>query len=102
VAGRAGAYGAMVAAAGSDDTPALQSCDVVCMSGGWSPVVHLTSHTGIKPRYEPAIAAFVPGGFAAGHFGAGAVMGSFGFVEAVRGGFEAGRRAAAHAGHDTP
>ena len=44
----------------------------------------------------------MPGGFAAGHFGAGAVIGSFGFVEAVRGGFEAGRRAAAHAGHDTP
>jgi methylglutamate dehydrogenase subunit C len=44
----------------------------------------------------------VPGGFAACHFGAGAVVGNFGFVEAVRGGFEAGRRAAAHAGHDTP
>ena len=102
VAGRAGAYGAMLAAVGSDDTPMLESCDVVCMSGGWSPVVHLTSHTGIKPRYDPAIAAFVPGGFAAGHFGAGAGIGSFGFVEAVRGGFEAGRRAAAHAGHDTP
>ena len=64
--------------------------------------VHLTSHTGIKPRYDAAIAAFVPGGFAAGQFGAGAVIGSFGFVEAVRGGFEAGRRAAAHAGHDAP
>jgi len=72
------------------------------MSGGWSPAVHLTSHGGIKPRYDPAIAAFVPGGFAAGQFGAGAVIGGFGFVEAVRGGFEAGRRAAAHAGHATP
>jgi heterotetrameric sarcosine oxidase alpha subunit len=102
VAGRGGVYGAMLAAADSDDTSALQSCDVVCMSGGWSPAVHLTSHTGIKPRYEPAIAAFVPGGFAAGHFGGGAVIGGFGFVEAVCGGFEAGRRAAAHAGHDTP
>src|SRR5882672_6614746 len=102
VAGRGGVYGAMLATAGSDDTPMLESCDVVCMSGGWSPAVHLTSHTGIKPRYDPAIAAFVPGGFAAGQFGAGAVIGSFGFVEAVRGGFEAGRRAAAHAGHETP
>src|SRR5262249_32053791 len=23
-------------------------CDVIAMSGGWSPAVHLTSHTGIK------------------------------------------------------
>jgi len=102
VAGRAGVYGAMLAGSGSAAVPALQSCDVVCMSGGWSPAVHLTSHGGIKPRYDPAIAAFVPGGFAAGQFGAGALVGGFGFVEAVRGGFEAGRRAAAHAGHDTP
>jgi sarcosine oxidase subunit alpha len=102
VAGRAGVYGAMLAAVGSDEVPTLQSCDVVCVSGGWSPAVHLTSHTGIRPRYDPAIAAFVPGGFAAGQFGAGAVVGGFGFVEAVRGGFEAGRRAAAHAGHDAP
>ncbi|MGH6959591.1 MAG: FAD-dependent oxidoreductase, partial [Dongiaceae bacterium] len=88
VAGRAGVYGARLAEVGSDAVPAVQSCDVVCMSGGWSPAVHLTSHGGIKPRYEPEIAAFVPGGFAAGQFGAGAVIGSFGFVEAVRGGFE--------------
>ena len=102
VAGRAGVWGAMLTAVGSDDAPVLESCDVVCMSGGWSPAVHLTSHGGIKPRYSPDIAAFVPGGFAAGQFGAGAVIGGFGFVEAVRGGFEAGRRAAGHAGHETP
>src|SRR5262249_49913664 len=102
VAGRTGVYGVMLADSGSAAVPAMQSCDVVCMSGGWSPAVHLTSHGGIKPRYDPAIAAFVPGGFAAGQFGAGAVIGSFGFAEAVRGGFEAGRRAAAHASHAAP
>ena len=48
------------------------------MSGGWSPAVHLTSHGGIKPVYDEKIAAFVPGGFAPTHFGAGAVMGDFG------------------------
>src|SRR5690606_34620531 len=30
-------------------------CDLVCMSGGWSPAVHLTSHGGIKPRYRDDI-----------------------------------------------
>ena len=39
-------------------------CDVLAMSGGWSPTVHLTSHGGIKPVYDEKIAAFVPGGFA--------------------------------------
>src|SRR5262249_38513399 len=64
VAGRGGVYGAHLADRGGVTVPVMQRCDVVCMSGGWSPAVHLPSHTGVKPRYEPAIAAFVPGGFA--------------------------------------
>jgi sarcosine oxidase subunit alpha len=75
-------------------------CDAVGMSGGWSPAVHLTSHTGIKPRYEETIAAIVPGGFAKGHFGAGAVMGTFGLASAVALGSAAGTSAAALAGFD--
>jgi methylglutamate dehydrogenase subunit C len=58
-------------------------CDAVGMAGGWSPVVHLSSHGGIKPRYDDAIAGFVPGGFPASHFGAGAMMGSFGLTAAI-------------------
>ena len=76
-----------------------RSCDVVCMSGGWSPAVHLTSHTGIKPRYREDIAAFVPGGLAEGHFAAGAVAGEFTSLAAVRDGVAAGLKAAEHAGH---
>ncbi len=59
-------------------------CDVLAMSGGWSPVVHLTSHGGIKPKYDEKIAAFVPGGFAQSHFGAGGVLGTFGVMAAMR------------------
>ena len=29
-------------------------CDVLGMSGGWNPAVHLTSHGGIKPTYDEA------------------------------------------------
>jgi methylglutamate dehydrogenase subunit C len=65
------------------------ACDAVGMSGGWSPAVHLTCHGGIKPVYDERIAAFVPGGFAAGQFAAGAVTGEMGFEAAVRGGAEA-------------
>lgn len=76
-------------------------CDAVCMSGGWSPALHLTSHGGIKPRYRDDIAAFVPGGYAAGHFGAGALAGSFDLATAIGEGAKAGAQAAAHAGHAT-
>jgi methylglutamate dehydrogenase subunit C len=65
-------------------------CDVLGMSGGWSPAVHLTSHGGIKPRYDAEIAAFVPGGFAPTHFGAGAINGTFG----LRAAFAEGEKAA--------
>jgi sarcosine oxidase subunit alpha len=37
--------------------------DVIGMSGGWTPTVHLTSHRNVKPHYDPAIACFVPGRF---------------------------------------
>jgi len=74
------------------------SCDVLGVSGGWSPAVHITSHNGIKPIYDERIAAFVPGGFAKTHFGAGAVMGTFGVKAAIGDGSAAGAKAAAVAG----
>lgn len=73
-------------------------CDALGVAGGWSPVVHLSSHGGIKPGYDAAVAAFVPGGFAAGHFGAGAVMGNFGFASVIAAGSAAGAAAASFVG----
>ena len=73
-------------------------CDALGMSGGWSPALHLTSHGGIRPRFEERIAAFVPGEFAPGHFGAGAVIGTFGLAAAIAEGAMAGAKAAAAAG----
>ncbi len=46
---------------GGSTTARKLQCDLVCMSGGWSPAVHLTSHGGIKPRYLEEIHALVPG-----------------------------------------
>ena len=77
---------------------ATVECDVLAMSGGWSPAVHLSSHGGIKPKYDEAIAAFVPGGFASSHFGAGAMMGTFGLAAAIAQGAAAGAQASGHAG----
>jgi sarcosine oxidase subunit alpha len=72
--------------------------DLLAMSGGWSPVVHLTSHTGRKPLYEPSIDAFVPDTFAAGHFGAGALLGARTLSSSLAEGHGAGVAAAAYAG----
>ena len=68
-------------------------CDVLGMSGGWSPAVHLTSHGGIKPKFDEKIAAFVPGSFPKSHFGAGAINGTFGLLAAIREGDAAARAA---------
>jgi len=38
-----------------------EPCDIIGVSGGWSPVVHLWSQRFNKPRYDKASAAFVPG-----------------------------------------
>jgi sarcosine oxidase subunit alpha len=73
-------------------------CDVVGMAGGWSPVVHLSSHGGIKPTYDEAVAGFVPGGFPSSHFGAGAMMGTFGLSAAIAEGANAGASAASASG----
>jgi sarcosine oxidase subunit alpha len=50
-------------------------CDVVAMSGGWSPVVHLWSHCGGKLTWNDKIAAFIPdsGKPPVGHHGHGFV-----------------------------
>ncbi len=74
-------------------------CDLLCVSGGWSPAVHLSSHGGIRPVYRQDIDAFVPGGFAPGHFGAGAMTGALIHVEALASGQGAGLAAAGHVGH---
>ena len=73
-------------------------CDLVCVSGGWTPSVHLYSQAGGRLRYEPERAALVP---AAGRDTvrcAGAASGSFALREALSEGFAAGRDAARASG----
>ncbi|MCV3211489.1 sarcosine oxidase subunit alpha family protein [Mesorhizobium sp. YC-39] len=67
--------------------------DLVAVSGGWSPTVHLTSHLGSKPVYRQDIRAFVPGKVGAGQFVAGAVTGSFILGTVIDEGHRAGNEA---------
>ncbi len=105
VLGRRAVAGALLADWKGEDQPigsARQSieADSVLLAGGWSPTVHLTSHRGIKPVWREDIATFVPGGFAAGQVGAGAVIGTFTLAGAILEGATAGARSAQALGHD--
>ncbi|HJU23324.1 MAG TPA: sarcosine oxidase subunit alpha family protein [Casimicrobiaceae bacterium] len=37
------------------------ACDVLAVSGGYNPTVHLHAQSGARPRFDDAIACFVPG-----------------------------------------
>ncbi len=75
---------------GGSANGARLSCDLLAMSGGWNPVVHLASHHGGKPVWQDALAAFVPGPMPPGMRAAGAAAGHFCTRDALRTGNEAG------------
>ncbi|WP_299040949.1 sarcosine oxidase subunit alpha family protein [uncultured Tateyamaria sp.] len=83
------------------------ACDVVAMSGGWSPVVHLWSHCGGKLMWDNDFAMFRPdvdkaplgadgNGFVSP---AGAANGHFGLAELVGDAHAMGQAAARATGH---
>lgn len=69
-------------------------CDLLAVSGGWSPVVHLFAQSGGKVAWEEAKACFVPGTSAQAEHSAGACNGSFGLAECLAEGLRAGSQAA--------
>jgi sarcosine oxidase subunit alpha len=74
--------------------PARVACDLVAMSGGWTPTIHLTSHLGHKPAWNPQIAAFVPDRLPEGMRVAGAASGAFTLADALATGAACGAAAA--------
>jgi sarcosine oxidase subunit alpha len=70
------------------------NCDLVCVSGGWNPTLHLTSHLGAAPIWDEAIGAFVPGNAPKGVRVAGAAAGKMRLREALATGARAGLEAA--------
>ena len=58
-------------------------CDIVLMSGGWDPRVHLSSQTGARPQYDEAIASFVPGSAVQNERSVGAAAGNFGTAQCL-------------------
>ena len=73
-------------------------CDLVCVSGGWSPAVHLFSQARGKLRYDDALAAFVPDVSPLPILPCGAANGRFDPAVALSEGHATGIAAAARAG----
>ncbi len=69
-------------------------CDLLAVSGGWSPTLHLTSHLGSRPRWDADRAIFVPDQLPAGMAVAGAANGEFTTRAALSAGYREGRSAA--------
>ena len=74
------------------------NCDLVANSGGWSPVIHLSSHTGTPPQWSDEVVGFVPGESRAQERSVGAAKGSYSLVDCLVEGAHAGAEAACLAG----
>ncbi|MGY8997751.1 MAG: FAD-dependent oxidoreductase, partial [Alphaproteobacteria bacterium] len=75
-------------------------CDLVMMSGGWNPTVHLASQSGAKTVWDDALATFLPGVPKQAQRNAGGVAGRFGLAGCLLDGASAGAQAAFDAGFD--
>ena len=73
-------------------------CDLLAVSGGWNPCVHLFSQSRGTLRYDNDLAAYVPDHPLQATYIAGAAAGSMGLAECLQEGARAGSRAAAAAG----
>ncbi len=73
-------------------------CDLVCVSGGWNPAVHLFSQARGKLRYDDALATFVPESSPLPIIPAGAANGCFDLASALTEGYSAGVAAAERCG----
>ncbi len=88
-----------VADDGRVSAAASYACDVVLMSGGYTPSVHLHSQSRGKLEFDEALGAFVPGTAAERTRSAGLARGISGLAEALNDGAAAGVAAAAATGH---
>jgi len=96
-------YAATVApinAEGTQVTGASQNydCDIIATSGGWSPVVHLSCHTGARPVWNDDIIGFLPGKTVQKQHCVGSLMGQHQLHDTFEQGLAIGAQAACEAG----
>ena len=73
-------------------------CDLLCVSGGWNPTVHLYSQSRGTLRYDESLATFVPDKAAQDCHCVGAAAGHFELRQILADAIEAGSRAASECG----
>ncbi|MCO5093174.1 sarcosine oxidase subunit alpha family protein [Bosea sp. (in: a-proteobacteria)] len=81
----------------SGATTAL-ACDLLAVSNGWNPTLHLTSHQNGRPAWDEGLQCFVPGTLPPGLTVAGSAAGHFTLAQALADGARLGYEAAADAG----
>ncbi|WP_069384626.1 sarcosine oxidase subunit alpha family protein [Halomonas caseinilytica] len=74
-------------------------CDTIASSGGYSPVIHLASHTGARPTWREDILGFVPN-LVNGVQAAGGARGVYPTAEVLADGWAVGGQAAVATGFD--
>ncbi|MBT2527859.1 sarcosine oxidase subunit alpha family protein [Streptomyces sp. ISL-99] len=82
--------------------PQSFDCDLLAVSGGWSPVVHLHSQRQGRLRWDEDLVAFVPDGTVRDQQVVGAAGGTYGLDGCLAEGARAGARAATDAGFPVP
>ncbi|RTE64881.1 sarcosine oxidase subunit alpha family protein [Amphritea opalescens] len=72
--------------------------DTVATSGGWSPVIHLSCHTGSRPVWSDSVVGFLPGPTVQKQLTAGGINGQYETAVALQEGLDAGQKALAEVG----
>ena len=66
------------------------SCDCICVSGFWTPTIHLSSQSGNKTKFNEEIDAFVPDKSKQNEITLGSANGVFNLEDTLKNSFEAG------------
>ncbi|MDF1654375.1 MAG: sarcosine oxidase subunit alpha family protein [Coxiellaceae bacterium] len=73
-------------------------CDLIASSGGYSPVIHLHSHTGCRPQWSDECIGFLPGNTLANVHAIGACNGTKSITACMSEGVDATAKALSHCG----
>lgn len=98
VHGRLGVTGCDIAPLDDLAHPRFVQCDLVAVSGGWSPAVHLHTHALGAIDWDDELAAFVPGAGRQRHVSVGAARGAYALSACLGDGLTAGMQAARETG----
>ena len=66
------------------------SCDCICVSGNWTPTVHLSSQSGNRLKFDEKVNAFIPGQSRQNESTIGSAKGSFTLKQSLEDGFNKG------------